>query len=635
MAFPTNITKDDLLKAIDKIEEEGYDHHAESLYYDVVFNGKTYPPKLVVSYANFFANGEILDRNSFDGGIGTPCFKLLEKNGFNIQEKSSPGKNERNVWFVTQGSTFSPDRGMKFLFAPSLGNDGKKRFYWENLLEVKKGDIIFNYSEGLKGVSLATKDGYPAHDEDPNSKWASDGYKVDIDITLLSPIITREELAQKKQAFSKLLVSVKNKPFNNVGGINQGYLYHFSKEAGKLIRDLYGKKFGNETIDNFFDQVDSKEGLLKNNKMFSYKSFFLKTHTANFFINENLALRFIASLLTKPFVILTGLSGSGKSKLAQAFAMWICESEDQYCLLPVGADWTNREPLLGFPNALDAGKYVKPDNKVLDLIIDASKNNDKPYFLILDEMNLSHVERYFADFLSAMESHQNIFLHAGNEPWSAVPHQFTLPENLFIIGTVNIDETTYMFSPKVLDRANVIEFRVTADEMETFLSNNRPLNLDSLKFVGASTASSFLEIASDKRLVPKNIKELNAALITFFDELKKTGAEFGFRTAAEILRFTAIINHIEPEWTITGIIDAAIMQKLLPKVHGSRRKLEPVLKTLGKLCLKDDKSLEDYLSGKKEFDSKDDGIIYPLALEKIVRMNLSLINNGFTSYAEA
>ncbi len=69
-----------------------------------------------------------------------------------------------------------------------------------------------------------------------------------------------------------------------------------------------------------------------------------------------------------------------------------------------------------------------------------------------------------------MESHGKISLHAGNEIWNEVPAEINLPKNLFIIGTVNIDETTYMFSPKVLDRANVIEFRVTANEMETYLS---------------------------------------------------------------------------------------------------------------------------------------------------------------------
>ena len=72
-------------------------------------------------------------------------------------------------------------------------------------------------------------------------------------------------------------------------------------------------------------------------------------------------------------------------------------------------------------------------------------------------MNLSHVERYFADFLSAMESNEPVPLH-NNDLIEDIPNQITIPENLFVIGTVNIDETTYMFSPKVLDRANTIEF---------------------------------------------------------------------------------------------------------------------------------------------------------------------------------
>ena len=76
--------------------------------------------------------------------------------------------------------------------------------------------------------------------------------------------------------------------------------------------------------------------------------------------------RFIASLLTKPLTILTGLSGSGKTKLAQAFVKWICQDESQYCIIPVGADWTNREPLLGYPNALKPEEYVTPDSGALD-----------------------------------------------------------------------------------------------------------------------------------------------------------------------------------------------------------------------------------------------------------------------------
>ena len=181
----------------------------------------------------------------------------------------------------------------------------------------------------------------------------------------------------------------------------------------------------------------------------------------------------------------------GKTKLAQAFVQWICQDEEQYRIIPVGADWTNREPLLGYPNALNPEEYVKPDNGVLDLIIRANENQELPHFLILDEMNLSHVERYFADFLSVMESKADIPLHAGDTIENDVPAKLEVPSNLFIIGTVNIDETTNMFSPKVLDRANTIEFRVTEDEMEYFLQNIEEIDMDELTGKGAGMAASF------------------------------------------------------------------------------------------------------------------------------------------------
>jgi 5-methylcytosine-specific restriction protein B len=317
--------------------------------------------------------------------------------------------------------------------------------------------------------------------------------------------------------------------------------------------------------------------------------------------------------------------------------MWICDSEEQFCLVPVGADWTNREPLLGFPNSLEKENYIIPETGVLKLIIEASKedNANKPYFIILDEMNLSHVERYFADFLSVIESRNNISLHSGNTAWNEIPPKITFPKNLFVVGTVNIDETTYMFSPKVLDRANVIEFRVTKKEIEEYLDENLPLNLEALKGAGSHMAESFIKLARDETLKAKEEEGTSKTLLSFFEELKAIGAEFGYRTASEILRFVAVINKMEPGWKTNDIVDAAIMQKLLPKVHGSKRKLEPVLKTLAKLCLEDEKEIENYIIKKNEDFSKDPKVKFPISLEKIVRMYDNLMSNGFTSYAEA
>ena len=389
-----------------------------------------------------------------------------------------------------------------------------------------------------------------------------------------------------------------------------------------IIKDLSGiiTEYGNQ-----FDDVPELHWV---------DSFLKDAKSAQFMIDNDMALRFTASLLTKPFVILTGLSGSGKTKLAQIFAKWICDSEDQYRLVPVGADWTNREPLLGYPNALDPNEYVKPDTGVLDLIIEAAKpqNLEKPYFLILDEMNMSHVERYFADFLSSMESKEEIFLHPNSKAISGVPSAITISNNLFIIGTVNIDETTYMFSPKVLDRASVIEFRVSSQDMNKYLQGQNSSGIDMEIGLGKVFSGIFMEMAA-AQYKPQDFTR--KSLMMFFEELEKIGAEFGYRTAFEINRFCGIVRDIGLYIEEERILDFAIMQKLLPKVHGSRRKLEPVLRKMIELCLADLTLFDDLIQKKKEVESNDPAIRYPLSLRKILRMYWGMTDNGFTSYTEA
>ncbi|HRG07880.1 MAG TPA: hypothetical protein PLJ08_04830 [Cyclobacteriaceae bacterium] len=123
-------------------------------------------------------------------------------------------------------------------------------------------------------------------------------------------------------------------------------------------------------------------------------------------------------------------------------------------------------------------------------------------------------------------------------------------------------------------------------------------------------------------------------MLKFFVELKKSGAEFGYRSASEINRFVAVVNKLEPGWSQAQIMDAAIMQKLLPKVHGSRKKLEPVLKKLGELCLHDSSVFADYIKN-GESTIASEKIKYPVSMEKIGRMYRALLENSFTSYAEA
>lgn len=408
-------------------------------------------------------------------------------------------------------------------------------------------------------------------------------------------------------------------------------------------------------------------------------------HSCLIYSNEK-TTRFTSSLITKPFLILTGLTGSGKTKLAQAFVKWISESKEQYKIIPVGADWTNREPLLGFPNGLNKKEYILPDSEALQIMLAAQKeeNQNKPYFIILDEMNLSHVERYFADFLSIMESKDTIKLYSGEQRYSEfkegdedfnriheIPKEIGWPKNLFIIGTVNIDETTYMFSPKVLDRANVIEFRINASEMKDYLDNSGELKLEELHVdknkanpgLGAQYGESFVSLASNNEPNEVEVSVLNK----FFEELQEVGAEFGYRSASEIKLLISNLSkndafiedylkdqlnkqEISPDDLLNHKLDIAIMQKLLPKLHGSRKKLVKPLDKLASLCIepslnrKNEESEKDkshfslFLSdsAKESIDMDVVWIIkYPISFEKIKRMHKNLLENGFVSYAEA
>ena len=302
--------------------------------------------------------------------------------------------------------------------------------------------------------------------------------------------------------------------------------------------------------------------------------------------------------------------------------------EQQLCIVPVGADWTNREPLLGYPNALKQGEYMQPECGALQIMMRALRNPNKPYFLVLDEMNLSYVERYFADFLSALESKQEIPLwEKPDECDSEVPAKIALPKNLFIIGTTNVDETTYMFSPKVLDRANVIEFKITDDEMERFLKQDMDININAANGLCANMGLDFVETSANKN---KESSELaQKTLIEFFKVLKKVNAEFGYRSATEIYRFIANAKVCAEGMTDEEILDAAIVQKLLPKLHGSRKKLEPALKVLWGLCMKENHTTEAIIRDNLQYAK------FPEAADKIQRMMQTALENGFTSFAEA
>lgn len=433
-----------------------------------------------------------------------------------------------------------------------------------------------------------------------------------------------------------------------------------------LAPEQYVGDFDSESVNRALNS-ESRRGLENIVADFSAD---LKRNGVGLVFSKLTLTRFFCSLLAKRFLILTGLSGSGKTKLAQAVAHWLSPIQQadesgtsqsnrggsKFRLVSVGADWTGSEHLLGYPDGLNRLSFIL--RPTLEIALQAAASPGVAHFLILDEMNLSHVERYFADFLSGLESGEQIHLHSDPGRQSdglSIPQSFSIPPNLFIIGTVNVDETTYMFSPKVLDRANVLEFRMLPEDLKNFLDNAAKPDLAGLAGLGhdAGYGGAFTMRANDTAVVPTDVKEsFDGELLLFFQILQSHGAEFGYRTAFEAGRFVHYYKLLGEQaeddnaW-FKGAFDCVIVQKLLPKLHGSRAKLGPVLKKLWFLCVTDttargDDPLKAADDATRSTDKKFEPAFavpadapYPMSAEKIARMWRLLMDNGFASFAEA
>lgn len=271
----------------------------------------------------------------------------------------------------------------------------------------------------------------------------------------------------------------------------------------------------------------------------------------------------------------------------------INNSNSNYKIIPIGANWTENRHVLGYYNVI-TGKYQSTPS--YDLIKQAQENKNSPFFLILDEMNMSHVERYFADFLSAIESAEPIPIYSDED----TTYELGIPNNLLIIGTVNVDETTYMFSPKVLDRANVLEFETLSvsdymnhifDDEYQFKDENYLLDpLNEIKVRNYSILDLMNHFRGVKSHSSENLWEvMSEELELFQNTLKKSGFDFGFRVINEILRFMFVAWKYEgsPEtWNNwERYFDAQIKQKMLPKLHGSQKVIGSVIEDLFNLCL--------------------------------------------------
>lgn len=364
-------------------------------------------------------------------------------------------------------------------------------------------------------------------------------------------------------------------------------------------------------------------------------------------IEKELIKNIYLSLRTKPFLILAGVSGTGKSRIARLFAE---AAGGRFQLIPVRPDWSDPTDLLGHVN-LD-GNFVP--GILTEFLYEANSpvNQDIPYFVCLDEMNLARVEYYFSDFLSVMETRERvksgrietekIFSAADLGKRQEDRERYgnlIISDNVYFIGTVNVDETTFPFSKKVLDRANTIEFsyidlmaglekegeiiKEKKDEQTVRRSNAYLWN----KYV------QFQDCWPGNH--PKEIRKMVQMLTRLNEVLANINARIGYRVRNEIAYYLSYALD-EQLFVFEEAMDLELMQKILPRIQGSGQGMTDTLRGVLKVLAPErdfgENNLWEEVSQYIEEKEEQGGVIYEKSIRKILFMIRRLEQDGYTSY---
>lgn len=394
-------------------------------------------------------------------------------------------------------------------------------------------------------------------------------------------------------------------------------------------------------------------------------------------------LSYLSAIRTKPFLLLAGISGTGKSRIVKEMAYASCPDEGDlredktspgnYCLVEVKPNWNDSTELLGYETVLDGGNYHL--TKFVKFLIKAMQHENVPFFVCLDEMNLAAVEQYFAEFLSILESRKDVDGTIKSEPLipAAIFNKYDnklfkelfppkekqekgtsytidndkialcsnatykilreeglrIPRNLIVVGTVNMDDTTYQFSRKVIDRAMTIEMNevnlndMFAIEKPDALSYRENV-VDKGWFFApfAQSNNALQQMNGERELLAKKIKatigQTDADGKTTPDSLEailgKTPFRIAYRVVNElILHFYALRwenKDAEFESLYNKALDNILMMKVLPRIEGNEDLVKEPLA-----------QLDTWTAG-----------AYPKANAKIIEMRERLERSHFTSF---
>lgn len=360
--------------------------------------------------------------------------------------------------------------------------------------------------------------------------------------------------------------------------------------------------------------------------------------------NNHEDMNILTAIKTKPFILLAGISGTGKSRLVRTLAYKTCSKEElrkdskkpgNFELIPVRPNWHDSSELMGYVSRINGEKYII--TTFLKFIAKAWKHNDVPFFLCLDEMNLAPVEQYFAEYLSIIETRQvkdgklitdyiiskesfetddinqkdlykQLLSNLGLSEFD-FPEGISIPSNLVVIGTVNMDETTHSFSRKVLDRAMTFEMNnvnLTAglelskndwSYPESYIANNDVIGQYT------SGAEVYSQDFKEKGEVIGFLKKIN-------DELDGTPFKIAYRVRDEFLIYCFHASQNKTANWLKNALDEMTSMKILSRIEGDETKTGKVLTKLQRIITADFKKSN----------------------AKIKEMETRLQSNGYTSF---
>ena len=312
---------------------------------------------------------------------------------------------------------------------------------------------------------------------------------------------------------------------------------------------------------------------------------------------------FYLAMMVSPLVILSGISGTGKSLLPRKFSK---HTQSEFKPVPVQPQWSDNSDLFGYVPTLSPTEFI--EGALIDSLVKAKDNPGKLMIALLDEMNLAPVEHYFSDFLSVAETRSrdgatvvtdDLPIELPKVPTNPPDkynylEKINLPHNLRVIGTANMDESTHSFSPKVLDRAFTIEF--DDPDLTAFATPSTGVEGDFSKL-----AELIVNVNN-----PISVQEAWGASQDLFDEvagllqeiqdiLAPAGIKFGYRTRDTILLYLHFWRELglNDVLTANAALDFCLLQKVLPKISGSGDKLSDRLTILAEWLNKARSSTEE------------------------------------------